>query len=207
MVNFPVNPINGQTFTGPYGSEWIWNGYAWDSVDGPGGTGGSGTSGTSGSSGTSGTSGLNGSSGSSGTSGISGTSGSSGIDGTSGSSGTSGTSGSGTSGTSGTDTSIVTINGLTGSYTLQLTDGGSLVEITSSSNTTLTVPPNASAAFSTGTQVLLARGGTGGMSVTGAAGVTINSPQGFLSLNYQYSGATLVKRATDTWYLFGDLKT
>jgi len=68
-----------------------------------------------------------------------------------------------------------------------------------------TVPPSGTVNFTVGSQILIARGGTGELGVTGP-GVTINSAQGHLNLNYQYSGATLIKQATDTWYIFGDLK-
>ena len=69
-----------------------------------------------------------------------------------------------------------------------------------------TVPQSGATNFTVGSQILIARGGTGELGVTGPGGVTINSAQGHLNLNYQYSGATLIKQATDTWYIFGDLK-
>ena len=71
---------------------------------------------------------------------------------------------------------------------------------------TLTVPPSNTVNFPIGSQILIARGGVGAVSVVGGSGVTIKSANNFLNLNYTYSGATLVKVATDTWYLFGDLK-
>jgi hypothetical protein len=71
---------------------------------------------------------------------------------------------------------------------------------------TFTINTNAVVPITTGSQILITRGGTGALGLTGAAGVTINSANGYLVLNSQYSGSTLVKAATDTWYLFGDLK-
>ena len=71
---------------------------------------------------------------------------------------------------------------------------------------TFTVNTNGITPITTGSQILVARGGAGALGITGAGGVTINSALGYLNLNNQYSGATLVKSATDTWYLFGDLK-
>ena len=177
-------------------------------VDGTSGL--NGTSGVNGTSGTSGSSGTSGISGSSGTSGISGSSGTSGVDGTSGTSGLNGTSGtsgsSGTSGTSGTDTAFVTINNQTVSYGLVLSDAGKAVTMTSGSATTVTVPLNSTQAFPTGTQILVVRAGAGAVDVAATVGVTLNSAQSYKNLNYQNSGATLLKVATDTWYLFGDLK-
>jgi len=109
-------------------------------------------------------------------------------------------------GPTGADTSIVTTNSQTTNYSLQLSDRNHLVELTSSSDTKITVPSFSTVAFPVGSQVLLARGGTGAVGLTGAVGVTLMSANGYLNLNYQYSGATLVNKANDVWYLFGDLK-
>jgi hypothetical protein len=71
---------------------------------------------------------------------------------------------------------------------------------------TLTVPTNASVAFATGTQILVVRGGTGEAGVTGDTGVTVESAGNEKRLSNQYSGATLLKNGSDSWWLFGDLK-
>jgi hypothetical protein len=113
----------------------------------------------------------------------------------------------GPTGPAGADTSLLTINQQIISYTLALSDKGNMVVITSGSPTTLTVPLDATVNFSIGTQILVVRGGAGAMDIAGAVGVTINSAQGYKTLNYQNSAATLVKTGTDTWYLFGDLKS
>jgi len=109
-------------------------------------------------------------------------------------------------GPTGADTSIVTTNSQTTNYSLQLSDRNQLVELTSSSDTKITVPSFSTVAFPVGSQVLLARGGTGAVGLTGAVGVTLMSANGYLNLNYQYSGATLVNKSNNVWYLFGDLK-
>jgi hypothetical protein len=46
--------------------------------------------------------------------------------------------------------------------------------------------------------------GAGQTTVVATGGVTINGTPG-LKLRAQWSGATLIKRATDTWALIGDL--
>jgi hypothetical protein len=112
----------------------------------------------------------------------------------------------GITGPSGIDTSILSINSYSTGYTLQIGDKGNLVEISSPSNLTITVPTEGTVPFLDGTQILLVRGGTGSLGITGAIGVTLSSSQGYLNLNNQYSAATLVKKSTDIWYLFGDLK-
>ena len=68
---------------------------------------------------------------------------------------------------------------------------------------TLTVPTNASVPFPIGAQIDILQT-AGGQVTVGGAGVTINSTPG-LKLRTQWSSATLIKRATDTWVLIGDL--
>jgi hypothetical protein len=105
------------------------------------------------------------------------------------------------------DNAQIPINPQTADYTLTLSDAGSLIKIVSGVTSTLTVPPNSSEAFVTGTQFVVVRGGVGEVGITGGAGVTLNSAQGYFNLNYQYSAATLIKIDTDEWYVFGDLKS
>lgn len=112
----------------------------------------------------------------------------------------------GATGPSGTDTSLLSINSQSSNYTLQLSDKGNLVEMSSSSSLSLTVPLDSSVLFPEGSQILVVRGGTGSLGLTGSTGVTLNSSQNYLNLNYQYSAATLVKKETNVWYVFGDLK-
>lgn len=93
----------------------------------------------------------------------------------------------------------------TGSYTLTIGDAGGLVEVNSASASTLTVPPNSSAAFPVGTTVAVRQYGAGQVAVAAGAGVTIRSRGAALQLAGQYAEATLTKRATDEWVLSGDV--
>lgn len=90
------------------------------------------------------------------------------------------------------------------SYTLALSDAGKIVEINKSSGITLTVPTNSVAAFPVGTQITVVQIGTGQITVAGA-GVTLQSLNSYTKTSGQFATATLVKRATDTWLLYGDL--
>lgn len=100
----------------------------------------------------------------------------------------------------------LSINSQTGTtYTLVLSDNGKMVSLTNAATITLTVPPNSSVALPIGSQVLLYQGGAGMVSVAAGSGVTIRSADTLLDLYAQYSTASLVKMATDTWSLFGDL--
>lgn len=103
------------------------------------------------------------------------------------------------------DPHIQALNAQTGtSYTLVLADHTKLVTLSNSSAITLTVPPNSSVAFAVGSVIDLAQIGAGQVTVAQGSGVTILATPG-LKLRAQYSGATLRKRTTDGWLLFGDL--
>ena len=99
----------------------------------------------------------------------------------------------------------LSINSQTQNYTLTLTDTNSLVEIESPSNLYFTIPPYSSVPFIVGTEVLLVRGGTGSVGVTGAIGVTLNSMGNHFDLQSQYASARAINKSQDVWYLFGDL--
>jgi len=93
----------------------------------------------------------------------------------------------------------------TDSYTLSaLSERDSLIEMGKATAQTLTVPTNATVAWPVGTSISILQTGAGQVTVAGAVGVTINATPG-LKLRAQWSSATLLKRATDTWVLFGDL--
>lgn len=104
-------------------------------------------------------------------------------------------------------TSILEIafNRQTASYTLVLADAYKTVEMNVASANNLTVPANASVAFTIGTQVLISQYGAGQTTVVAAGGVTIRSSGGKLKLGARYAGGTLVKIGTNEWYLFGEL--
>lgn len=101
----------------------------------------------------------------------------------------------------------VTANRQTASYTLALTDRGKLVEMNVASANNLTVPASGTVNFPVGTKIDIAQYGAGQTTVVAAATVTVRSAGGALKLSNQYSGATLVKIATDEWYLFGNITT
>jgi hypothetical protein len=89
------------------------------------------------------------------------------------------------------------------SYTLVLADAGKLVEANNASPMNVTVPLNATHAFPVGSQINILQTGVGQVTVVGT-GVTINANPG-LKLRAQWSFATLIKRAENTWVLVGDL--
>ena len=176
---------NGRLKIGDGITPWNQLGYYYGPTGGTGGTGGIGVTGPTGGFGPTGATGNTGATGPIGVTGATGPI--------------------GATGPTGIDFSLVLTNGQTGTYALELTDKNKIVSITSSSQTYLTVQPDNSTDFEIGSRILVLRGGTGAVGVTGGGGVVINSAQGFLNLKYQYSVATLIKNGSNIWTLFGDL--
>jgi len=92
-------------------------------------------------------------------------------------------------------------------YTLVLADDAKVVTMSNTAANTLTVPTNATVAFPVGTQITVVSINTGQTSIAAASGVTINSAGSALKLRVRYSSCTLIKTATDTWLLIGDITT
>ena len=102
--------------------------------------------------------------------------------------------------------SEIQINAQTGTtYTTVLADQSKLVTLDNASAITVTIPPNSSVAYPTGTKIDLLAKGAGQVTVAAGTGVTVNSSQ-TLKLRAQWSAASVVKLATDTWVLVGDLE-
>lgn len=92
------------------------------------------------------------------------------------------------------------------SYTLVMADAFKLVTMANGAANTLTVPKNAVVAFPVGTRIDLGQDGTGQTTVAPVDGdVTIRTPE-TLKLRKQWAKATLIKRATDTWDIEGNLE-
>ena len=96
------------------------------------------------------------------------------------------------------------LNQQTASYTLVLDDKNKMVEISNTSATTLTIPADNSVNFATGATIVILQTNTGQITLTAGAGVTLNTTPG-AKLRTQWSSATLVKRAANTWVALGDL--
>jgi len=100
----------------------------------------------------------------------------------------------------------IPLNTQTGTtYTLVAGDAGDLVTLSNAAAITLTVPLNSSVAFATGTQITIAQTGAGQVTVAGAVGVTVNGADSATKLRTQWSAATLIKTATNSWILIGDI--
>ena len=103
----------------------------------------------------------------------------------------------------------VGINAQTGTtYTTVLADNGKLVTQTNASAITTTIPPNSSVAYPVGAQINITQFGAGQVTFAQGAGVTIVSTGATASapkLRAQYSTATAIQTATDTWLVVGDI--
>lgn len=102
------------------------------------------------------------------------------------------------------------LNAQTGTtYTFALTDNGKLVTASNAAAQTYSIPTN-SIAFPVGTQINIIQIGAGqvtiqaltsGTTTVASTGATAAAPK----LRAQYSSATLIKVATELWYVMGDI--
>lgn len=106
--------------------------------------------------------------------------------------------------------SLLSLNAQTGTtYTFVLTDQNKLITASNASAQTYTIPLNSSVAYSVGSQINIIQIGAGQVTIQGTGGVTVASNAGTATapkLRVQYSAATLIKVATDTWYVVGDIQ-
>jgi hypothetical protein len=106
----------------------------------------------------------------------------------------------------------LTLNAQTGtSYTFVLTDSNNtLVTASNASTQAYTIPTNANVAFPIGSQINIIQIGAGQVTISAvtsgtttvlSTGGTAASPK----IRVQYATATLIKVATDSWYVIGDI--
>jgi len=104
------------------------------------------------------------------------------------------------------DDTTLSFNAQTGTtYTLVVADLGKLVTLSNASGITLTVPPSV---FSAGNQIHIQQIGAGQVTLAQGAGVTITSTGATASapkLRAQYSAATIICTASNTFTILGDL--
>ena len=104
------------------------------------------------------------------------------------------------------------LNAQTGTtYTFVLADADNkLVTASNASAQTYSIPTNANVAYAIGSQINIIAIGAGQVTINAVTsgtttvlsnGGTAASPK----LRVQYSSATLIKVATDTWYVIGDI--
>jgi hypothetical protein len=97
------------------------------------------------------------------------------------------------------------INPKTAAYTTLATDDGQLITVTSSSTANVTL---AASLYNVGSQITIARMGTGAVSIVGDTGVTVVSTGAVASapvLRAQYSTATAIMLSSNNWLVVGDI--
>ena len=94
----------------------------------------------------------------------------------------------------------------TASYALSaLTHRDSLIEVSSTDATTITIPLDSTVDYPIGTTIDILQTNTGQVTIAPVSGsVTVNATPG-LKLRTRWSSATLMKRAANTWVVYGDL--
>lgn len=104
----------------------------------------------------------------------------------------------------------VVLNAQTATYTVVLGDAAKLVTMSVASANDFQIPTNANVAFPTGTVINVIQIGAGqttikavtsGTTTISSTGATATTPK----LRAQYSAASCIKVATDTWYVVGDI--
>jgi len=95
---------------------------------------------------------------------------------------------------------LPTVTTKTTSYTLAVADTNDLVQV--NGTYTITVPANT---FGTGARVDVANIGTGVVTFAAGAGLTLNSKEGLLTIDTQFSAATVFFTSATTAILVGDL--
>ncbi len=108
-------------------------------------------------------------------------------------------------------TALKTPSFTTNAYTAVASDAAKTLLVTNASSAgTFNIPTNASVPFPIGTQINLIQTGSGQITITAttsgtttinSTGATSTSPK----LRVQNSSATLLKTATDVWYVVGDI--
>lgn len=96
------------------------------------------------------------------------------------------------------------INAQTGTtYTIAASDVGKLVTCTNAAAITVTLPQDSAATFAVGASVDIAGLGAGLVTFAAGTGATMNPTSA--ATRAQYSVASAIKRAANTWLVVGDL--
>lgn len=174
-LSFPTTPTTGDTYTYS-GKTWTWTGTLWQAA----GT----IIGATGPIGPTGPTGLTGPTGPTGATGAAST-----VTGPTGATGPTG------------PYLFSTVTDVTGTYSIQTSDAGTVLRSTSATGYTLTIAN----VLTVGKQIDIIQYGAGQITFAAGAGVTLNSAGGKLKTNVQYSAATVICVGSGLYVLVGDL--
>jgi hypothetical protein len=102
------------------------------------------------------------------------------------------------------DQRFAVVTDATTARTLGLTDAQKYLRFTNAGAVAVTVPLQATVAWAADTEIILFQSGTGPITVAGAVGVTINTPETLVS-GKRYATMTLKRVASNEWDLSGNL--
>jgi hypothetical protein len=106
------------------------------------------------------------------------------------------------------DVNVFTSQSIT-EYSMSVTDKDNVVQMNSSSPNYFHIanesysPANAN--FPIGSEVTVIRVGSGVTTFTSGSGVTLNSRLNLNQITTQYTGVTLLKTASNEWYIIGNV--
>ena len=101
--------------------------------------------------------------------------------------------------------SLPVVQTFTGPKTLALADINTYNVSQDATSQTVTLPAQATVAWTADAEIHIERGAVGAVSITGASGVQINGAvAGTFTLGAQYSVVTLKRKASNMWTLFGN---
>ena len=86
-------------------------------------------------------------------------------------------------------------------YTIAAGDAGNTVFVNNATGTTVTVNDN----LAVGERIDFVQKGAGAITFAAGSGVTLNSKDALLASAGQYAGVTVIKEATNVYYLIGNL--
>jgi hypothetical protein len=95
---------------------------------------------------------------------------------------------------------------ITDDIVLALTDENKILTTSSATFVKITIPLNSVVAFPLGSTITIKMGANGIVGIRAASGVTIEAPKDSLTINTKWGWATLIKRATNKWSVFGHLE-
>lgn len=101
--------------------------------------------------------------------------------------------------------SLLAFSTQTANYVVTANDAGKVVEMNVASGNTLTIPNDTTLVVPVGTQYTIVQYGAGQTTIVAGSGNTIRAYNGNLKLAGQYAMASAIKRATNEWYVAGNL--
>lgn len=88
-------------------------------------------------------------------------------------------------------------------YSIVEEDAGKILDFTSSTDYTVTIPKNTTTEIYIGFQTTIFKSGDGDITISPESGVVLNGSVSDLILLYDYKAVTLIKKDTDVWYAVG----